>query len=221
MRSYDIKNKGTTALFNNSLLESLTRTHVAVPVTLYLLVSLVMLVYAALTTELNMMRAWYLFPAGLIIFSFVEYMIHRFLFHFEAKNEKQVKLKYKIHGVHHEFPRDKDRLVMPPVISIVLALVFYALFRFFSGEYVLLIFPGFLSGYSVYLFIHYSVHRFRPPKNFLKILWTHHALHHYKSEDTAFAVSFPVWDHVFRTMPARKDPSRDLAEKDTMGMLNG
>ncbi|CAN5468023.1 sterol desaturase family protein [soil metagenome] len=205
MRSYPIKNKGTTSLFRNKLLEKLTRTHFAFPVTMYLVVATIILIYSATSTNLEMWRSLYLIPLGLIVFSLVEYCIHRFLFHFHAEDEKQANFKYKIHGVHHEFPRDKDRLVMPPVISILLALLFYGIFSLILGRQVLLFFPGFLSGYSVYLFIHYSVHRFRPPNNFLKKLWTHHALHHYKSEDAAFAVSLPIWDHLFGTMPSRND----------------
>jgi sterol desaturase/sphingolipid hydroxylase (fatty acid hydroxylase superfamily) len=133
----------------------------------------------------------------------VEYLLHRFVFHFDPKNEKQADIKFKIHGVHHAYPRDKDRLAMPPVISIVLALFFYGLFRLILGSDVIMFFPGFLAGYSTYLIIHYAVHRFRPPLNFLKILWTHHALHHYKDENTAFAVSMPVWDYIFRTLPEK------------------
>ncbi len=207
MNNYRISNKGTTALFNNKFLEALTRTHVAVPIVLYNGVGLIILFYASRYTSLNMIHALYLFPLGMFTFSLVEYCIHRFLFHFTPKNEKQEHFKYKIHGVHHEYPRDKERLVMPPVVSILIAVFFYIVFRLLMAETVLLFFPGFLSGYCVYLSIHYAVHRYRPPKNFLRILWTHHALHHYKADDTAFAVSLPIWDHLFGTLPPRGDKS--------------
>lgn len=201
MPDYKISNKGTTKLFDNKVLEALTRTYFAFPVVMYYAAGAVILIYATFFTELNMWHSLYLVPTGLIIFTFVEYLIHRFLFHFTAKNENQQKLKYNIHGVHHEYPRDKDRLVMPPVLSIGLAVVFYFLFKVLIGEYVLLFFPGFLAGYSTYLLIHYAVHRYRPPRNFLKYLWKHHSLHHYKDEHTAYSVSFPLWDILFRTMP--------------------
>ena len=210
MSTVKIKNNGTTSLFENRFLEALTRTHFAFPVTLYLVAAICILFYAGFKTDIPMWKAIIMFPMGLITFSLVEYCIHRFVFHFHPSNERQEKLKYKIHGVHHEFPRDKDRLVMPPVLSVMLATVFYGVFKMIAGKYVLLFFPGFLSGYSVYLFIHYAVHRFRPPRNFLKVLWTHHALHHYKSEDTAFGVSLPAWDYLFGTMP---DNTREAKEK--------
>ena len=207
MNNYRISNKGTVTLFSNKFLESLTRTHVTIPITLYLTITAAILYYAATYTQLPMVRAWYLVPVGTVTFSLVEYTIHRFLFHFEAKTEEQQQFKYKIHGVHHEYPRDKERLVMPPVISIVLAVLFYSIFRLMMHDAVLLFYPGFLTGYCIYLSIHYAVHRYRPPKNFFRLLWTHHALHHYKADHTAFAVSFPLWDHLFGTLPPRGDKS--------------
>ena len=143
-------------------------------------------------------------PLGIFSFSFVEYLLHRFVFHFEPKSESQKALKYKIHGVHHEFPRDKDRLAMPPVISICIAVIFYVFFKLMMGNLVLFFFPGFLFGYCIYLFIHYAIHRFHPPKNILKILWTHHALHHYKDDNNYFGVSVPMWDYIFGTIPGKK-----------------
>jgi sterol desaturase/sphingolipid hydroxylase (fatty acid hydroxylase superfamily) len=221
MKSYDIKNKGTTSLFQSRFLEALTRTHFAFPVTLYLVFSVLILIYAVLRTELEVWRALYMIPLGMITFSLVEYVIHRWVFHFNAVTEKQKQLKYKIHGVHHEYPRDKDRLVMPPVLSIVLAILFYGFFRMIAGKYVLLFYPGFLSGYSIYLLIHYAIHRYRPPANFLRFLWTHHALHHYKSEDAAFGVSNPVWDLIFGTMPGKKDRELTRSGDKVTEMLSG
>lgn len=211
MRTYEVKNKGTTSLFRNRFLEALTRTHFAIPVTMYFVFATVILIYAASQSAIEFWKVVYMFPLGMLTFSLVEYAIHRWVFHFHAVTEKQLNLKYKIHGVHHEFPRDKDRLVMPPVLSILIALLFYGLFSLLTGKYVLLFFPGFLSGYSIYLLIHYAVHRYRPPAHFLKFLWTHHALHHYKSEDAAFGVSNPFWDYLFGTMPSKNDPARSVS----------
>jgi sterol desaturase/sphingolipid hydroxylase (fatty acid hydroxylase superfamily) len=219
MRSYEVKNKGTTSLFRNRFLEALTRTHFAIPVTLYFVISIALLIYAGGRPEIEFWRLSYMFPLGLLTFSLVEYAIHRWVFHFHAVTEKQLALKYKAHGVHHEFPRDKDRLVMPPVLSVLVALIFYGFFSMLTGKYVLLFFPGFLSGYSTYLLIHYAVHRYRPPANFLKFLWTHHALHHYKSEDAAFGVSNPFWNYLFGTMPSMDDPSRKVSREKAKELL--
>jgi sterol desaturase/sphingolipid hydroxylase (fatty acid hydroxylase superfamily) len=213
MHQFRISNKGTAQLFESRILEKLTRTPFLFPVSLYYLIAAACIVYAALYAGVPMIRLTYLFPLGLLTFTLVEYLIHRYVFHFTPVNEKQEKIQYSIHGVHHEFPRDKDRLAMPPVISIGVAFLFFVIFYLLLGKLVWLFYPGFTAGYSTYLVIHYAVHRYRPPSNFLKYLWKHHSLHHYKSDESAFSVSFPFWDILFKTMPAVTSKKEDAADK--------
>lgn len=199
-----VQNSGTASLFDNRLLERLTRTPMQLPIIFFTLVACYCLYYSFSINANTWYQALSLYAAGMLFFSLIEYCIHRFLFHFEAKTEKEIKLQYKIHGVHHEYPKDKDRLVMPIVLSLLLSAVFYFLFRFTMGKFHLAFFSGFMQGYCVYLCIHFAIHRFRTPKNFLKILWHHHSIHHYGRNDSAFAVSMPVWDYIFGTMPKSK-----------------
>jgi sterol desaturase/sphingolipid hydroxylase (fatty acid hydroxylase superfamily) len=121
----------------------------------------------------------------------------------EPDSDVKDKLQYSMHGVHHDYPKDKDRLAMPPFISGIYALVAYFAFNFLMGDYSFYFLPGFLFGYAAYLGVHYIVHAYQPPKNFLKILWVNHAIHHYKDPDVAFGVSTPIWDYVFGTMPKK------------------
>ena len=192
-------------MFENPVLEGLTRTNFWFPVTMYYVAAAGIFIYGLFTETFLWWQILLYLTIGLIVFSFVEYLVHRFLFHFPAVTKKQKEMLYTMHGVHHEFPRDKDRLVMPPVISVLLAIGFFFLFHAVIGKIVYLFYPGFIAGYSTYLFIHYAVHAYRPPNNFLKYLWKHHSLHHYKDTDTAFAVSFPLWDIMFGTMPKEKN----------------
>jgi sterol desaturase/sphingolipid hydroxylase (fatty acid hydroxylase superfamily) len=201
MNGFKINNKGSGKVFSNPVLDRLTRTHFAIPVVLYYTVGALTLGYGVYSPEIRLVKYFWLFPAGMFLFSFVEYLIHRFVFHFKAETETAREVQYKIHGIHHQYPRDKDRLVMPPLMSMLLASIFLFLFLFSFGENGWLLFGGFMSGYSTYLMIHYAVHAWRPPSNFLKYLWKHHSLHHYAGDDGAFAVSFPLWDRIFGTMP--------------------
>jgi 4-hydroxysphinganine ceramide fatty acyl 2-hydroxylase len=212
MRKFKIDNNGTVKLFSNKILERLSRTNFLFPVIVYTFLSVFFLVLASFDTHIYFPRAWWLFPAGWILFTLVEYLIHRFLFHFHATTEKELDLQYKIHGVHHEFPRDKDRLVMPPVVSIILTVGFYFLFKWLMQENGKLFFSGFIGGYAAYLIIHYAVHVLKPPKNFLRFLWKHHSLHHYDSVHSAFSVSMPLWDYLFNTLPRTKGKARTETE---------
>ena len=152
---------------------------------------------------INVVSSILLFVGGLLTFTLIEYIMHRFVFHLIPKTPKQEEFAYKVHGVHHDFPKDKDRLAMPVPLSILLATGFFFLFKLIMGNLVYAFLPGFVVGYAAYLGVHYMVHAFQPPKNFFKILWVHHAKHHYKEPERAFGVSSPFWDQIFRTMPRK------------------
>ena len=59
--------------------------------------------------------------------------MHRIVFHFEPEDGIGARLHWIIHGVHHDHPNDPMRLVMPPSVSVPLALVFYVLFLLVLG----------------------------------------------------------------------------------------
>jgi sterol desaturase/sphingolipid hydroxylase (fatty acid hydroxylase superfamily) len=155
-------------------------------------------------TEISLGIGLLVLLAGVFAFSFVEYMMHKYLFHMEPDTPVKDKIQYNVHGVHHDFPKDKNRLAMPPFVSAAYALIFYLVFTLVMGDYALYFLPGFLIGYSGYLAVHYIVHAYQPPKNFLKFLWVNHAIHHYKDPDVAFGVSSPLWDFLLGTMPKKE-----------------
>ena len=98
--------------------------------------------------------------AGLFIWTFAEYTLHRFVFHFRARNAGQERILFLFHGIHHAQPQCKTRLVMPPVVSLPLALVFLALFYALVGlglrapQWVDPLFAGFILGYLIYDLTH-------------------------------------------------------------------
>lgn len=195
------RNKGTKVLFKNPVLERLSRTNIVIPISLYCVLSIVFTYYALVEIGISPSATAGLFVGGFLFFTLLEYLAHRYFFHMEPDNKLKAKVQYSVHGVHHEFPKDKDRLAMPPLLALVYVAVFYLVFSFFIGEYVFAFLPGALLGYATYLFVHYTVHAYQPPKNFLKVLWVHHGIHHYKDPNVAFGVSSPLWDYIFRTMP--------------------
>jgi 4-hydroxysphinganine ceramide fatty acyl 2-hydroxylase len=196
-------NNGSVRMFDNPVLERMSRTHISIPITMFLGIGTLSLYYAISTTEIGLGTGLLVTCLGLLAFTLLEYMMHKHLFHMEPDTELKDKIQYSTHGVHHDYPRDKDRLAMPPVISALYTVIFYIVFTFVMGDYALYFLPGFLIGYSLYLGVHYVVHAFQPPKNFLKVLWVNHAIHHYKDPDVAFGVSSPLWDMLLGTMPKK------------------
>ncbi|MEM1405309.1 MAG: sterol desaturase family protein [Bacteroidota bacterium] len=194
-------NKGTKVLFKNKWIEKFSRTHISVPITIFIVYSAGLLYWSAANTTLALGTTIGLFFTGLLIFTLTEYAMHRYLFHMATYTELRKKIQYAFHGVHHDYPKDKDRLAMPPLVSITIATILLFLLRLVMHDFVFAFLPGFLTGYAGYLFVHYIVHAFQPPKNIFKTLWVHHGIHHYKNHEKAFGVSSPLWDYIFRTMP--------------------
>lgn len=197
------QNKGTRQLFQNPVLEKLSRTHIAIPLIIFSVYSAGLLYWSATHTTLSVWVTTGMFFLGVLAFTWVEYMVHRYVFHMGTYTKVRAKLQYTMHGVHHEFPKDKDRLAMPPLLSVTIATVLLLLFRVVMKDFAFSFLPGFLVGYAGYLAIHYMVHAFQPPKNIFKALWVNHGIHHYKDGEVVFGVSSPLWDYVFGTMRER------------------
>jgi sterol desaturase/sphingolipid hydroxylase (fatty acid hydroxylase superfamily) len=191
---------GSGFLFQNSLLEKLTRTHIGVPLTIFFIYATALLIWSLDNTSLTGPTTVAMFFLGLIGWTWTEYALHRFLFH-AAQGSK---FQYTIHGVHHEFPKDKDRLAMPPVVSVTIATSLLIVFKLLMGEYGFAFLAGFIAGYTMYLCVHYMIHAFQAPRNFLKVLWLNHSKHHYKDGKQLFGVSTPLWDYILGTMPKKK-----------------
>ncbi len=187
----------------NPFLEKLTRTHISLPLIIFTLISSILIYYGIVEKGFSVPGMILLFFAGTFFFTLVEYLMHRYLYHLPVTSPKREKFVYTMHGVHHDYPKDKSRLAMPPVLSLILATIFFVIYRGIMGDYAFGFLAGFLMGYTFYLGVHYSVHAFRVPTNFLKTLWHHHSIHHYREPDRAFGVSSPLWDYVFGTMPRK------------------
>lgn len=199
------KHKGTKQLFQNPILEKLSRTHISIPLGIFFTYASALLYWSITHTSLDAWTTVGMFVLGFISFTWIEYNMHRYVFHMGTYTRLREKLQYTIHGVHHEYPKDKERLAMPPLVSITLATLLLLIFRLVLGDLVFSFLPGFLVGYAFYLSIHYMVHVYQPPKNMFKVLWVNHAIHHYKHGEYVFGVSSPFWDYVYGTMKEKSD----------------
>ncbi len=196
-------NSGTTKMFRNPILERLSRTNISVPISLFVGISGLLMYWGNTHEMMTIGLLSALFLLGWLAFTLVEYLVHRYIFHMGTETKIKEEMQYKFHGIHHDYPKDKDRLAMPPVMSLTISIILFLVFRFFMGNAVFGFLPGFLFGYAMYLFVHYILHAYQPPKNFLKALWINHGIHHYKNHERAFGVSSPLWDYILRTIPKK------------------
>jgi 4-hydroxysphinganine ceramide fatty acyl 2-hydroxylase len=189
-------------MFDNPILERGSRVHPVVPPRIYLPVIGSLLVRAVGHENLSVAAVAGVFALGILAWSLSEYLLHRFLFHLEPDSHWGRRIHFIIHGVHHDFPHDPMRLVMPPSVSIPLAIAFWFLFRAVLGSaWALPAFAGFLLGYLAYDMAHYHMHHHRSKNRLSLALRRYHYRHHFQQSDRGFGVTTPLWDRVFRTSP--------------------
>lgn len=197
-------------LFQSDFLEFFTHIHPGViiliwtPVVVYFLAQ--PLLNPPVGTSLGFVPAAFLL--GIFVWTFMEYMLHRFVFHYRPRSPWQARVVFLFHGVHHKQPQCKTRLVMPPVVSVPLAFVFYGLFYGIVAVGLGLpywtapLFSGAIFGYLLYDLTHYATHHLPMRRGLMRYLKRYHLKHHYKTPDQRFGVSSPLWDIVFGTKPA-------------------
>ncbi|MBX2900290.1 MAG: sterol desaturase family protein [Cyclobacteriaceae bacterium] len=189
----------SSRMFKSGLLESLSKVHFSVP--LFVFVPVIgYFLYQAIVNQTNWVTTLISIAAGLAFWTLTEYVLHRFIFHFEPQSKWGQRIHFIFHGVHHDYPNDALRLVMPPSVSIPLATGFYFLFKFVLPEnYLNGFFAAFLIGYLFYDISHYALHHGNFKSNFWKKLKNHHMQHHYVDATKGYGVSSALWDKILHS----------------------
>ena len=186
-------------MFDSDFMEFFSRVHPVTPLVLYVPVIGYMLYVSLWQRQFSVVPVTALFLFGVLLWTLTEYLIHRYIFHYEPKTRWGKRLHYVIHGVHHDYPNDARRLVMPPVISIPLAFLFYGLFVLIFGGLAPPVFAGLVFGYVCYDMLHYATHHLAMKRGAWLWLKQYHLRHHFKDDHVGYGISSPLWDYVFRT----------------------
>jgi dihydroceramide fatty acyl 2-hydroxylase len=190
-------------LFKSEFLNFFSRVHPAVPAVVFVPV-VVAMEWLGAERGYGLVSLALLSLAGVGVWTLTEYWLHRLVFHWEPDNAFGRRMHFIIHGIHHDHPNDKLRLVMPPSVSIPLAALFFAAFWLIFGAAAFPLFGGFILGYLAYDYTHYYVHHFVPKSNLGKKLREQHMRHHFQDHRFGYGVSSPLWDVVFRTLPRKR-----------------
>lgn len=207
-----ISNKDETVrMFKSDYLEALSKVHFTVPLYIFVPVILYFLYRSILIFQLQALTILSLIIVGLFVWSLTEYTLHRFVFHFVPKSQIGKRIHFIFHGVHHDYPNDSKRLVMPPSVSVPLATIFYLLFLQMLGAiFVSPFFIGFLAGYLFYDLTHYAIHHFNMHSKFWLKIKNHHMRHHFQNPNKGFGVSSPLWDIVIGTNFSENRSKKDV-----------
>ena len=185
--------------FRSPLLERLSRVHPIVPICIWGPVS-VGLVILGLHFGVSPASVAGLALAGLVFWTFVEYLLHRWVFHWEPRSPRLREFLYPMHNLHHDV-QEWDRLVAPPLLAIPLWMTILGICWVVLGSPTIFpFFGGFTIGYLGYDYIHYYTHFGETPKSKIgQALRRRHLQHHFACNDRWYGVSSPLWDFVFRT----------------------
>jgi dihydroceramide fatty acyl 2-hydroxylase len=191
-------------LFHSRFLDFFSRIHPSVPALIFVPVVAAGVVLGA-RDGYSAIELILLVGAGLLVWTLTEYWLHRLVFHWEPDHPIGSRLHFIIHGVHHDHPNDRLRLVMPPAVSVPLAALFLWGFTLIFGTPAAYpIISGFIAGYLTYDYTHYHVHHHTPRTQLGKRLREQHMRHHFQDHRFGYGVSSPLWDVVFGTLPRKR-----------------
>ncbi len=185
-------------MFKSDFLEKFTHIHPILPILIWGPVSGYFFYKSRNLENLEILLT---FLAGIFVWTLTEYVLHRWVFHYEAKTKWGQRLIFILHGVHHDDPQDPTRLVFAPPMGIIVFTILYNFFAIFVAPKYFACFMGsFLVGYLWYDYTHYATHHFPMTSKLGKYLRAYHLQHHYSKVPKKYGVSNPLWDYVFRTV---------------------
>lgn len=150
--------------------------------------------------------------AGLFAWTFLEYALHRFLFHTPGL----LKFAFQQHATHHGKVDwfapilVKARLAIP-ILPALFVLSWVGGSAAFGGWVV----AGVLAGWFYYEALHRRVHRAAPLNAYGRWARRHHLAHHFVDSKMNHGVTTPVWDMLFGTYVATETvtiPKRHAAK---------
>ena len=134
---------------------------------------------------------------GLIFWTLLEYLLHRFILHSLYPFRKW-------HALHHAKPKALICLPTPLSMLLILLLIFSPSAYFLDLYQAIGLTYGVWIGYALYTLIHHAAHHTHPSQGWLFKYQRQHAIHHASFHNLHgagknFGVTNRFWDHLFRT----------------------
>jgi sterol desaturase/sphingolipid hydroxylase (fatty acid hydroxylase superfamily) len=183
-----------------------------------------LLLYAAIALCLGLFanaplspwRIGILLSIGVFSWSFIEYGLHRFIFHYDAHSAFGRRFLYLVHISHHVNPESRKRTLASLFLTGPISGVYWLLAWFATGSPVsaTYLFLGMATGYFCYDWVHFQCHHGKSRLRVLRYLKKYHLLHHYRTPELRFGVTSPLVDLLFSTFrPVLNEPHNTLTER--------
>ncbi len=209
--TFDAKNaaddlSASPRLFESGLLDKLSRVHHLTPVIVYAPIAFGLIVYSLTLQGVGWVALG--LALGYVAWTLTEYFGHRYLFHtvFPLPFGLGPRFQFLIHGVHHIYPSDPLRLVMPPLLSTPIMLIALGVCRaLLGGVFAWPTLAGFMIGYMIYDSVHYWTHHGQPKSKLGHLVRRLHMLHHFRDAEKGFGVHAFWLDYLFGTAYSKSD----------------
>jgi sterol desaturase/sphingolipid hydroxylase (fatty acid hydroxylase superfamily) len=157
---------------------------------------------------------------GFLSWGLLEYVLHRFVFHFEAASIFGRNLVYSAHLTHHENPKSTEYLFANLQTSLPIATAYWLVAWVVLGTWRAASYPviGLVAGYFCYESLHFLAHHGRSRLPLFRYLKKYHLLHHYRTPDQRFGVTSPVFDLLFGTFRPVRERIRTKNMKERAGI---
>jgi sterol desaturase/sphingolipid hydroxylase (fatty acid hydroxylase superfamily) len=143
---------------------------------------------------------------GIFVYSFIEYLAHRYVLHAEPENRILRLITMDAgrgHLRHHRDPGHYGGAIngaQPPIVvfGCLLALLAWAVPFFPTGFGFIAIAAG-GANYAAQELVHYCTHHMPMRGGFIGRIQRHHMLHHYRDGRSNYGLFWTFWDPVFGT----------------------
>jgi sterol desaturase/sphingolipid hydroxylase (fatty acid hydroxylase superfamily) len=137
---------------------------------------------------------------GIVLWSLVEYLLHRFLGHDGRTWPNGFATEHTRHHAEGDYfaPTWKKALVALVAVAVVSTLAAYALGPTPGAAFG----ASFVGTYVLYEWVHRRAHTHRGVGPYGRYLRRHHFHHHFENPRANHGVTSPVWDVVFGTFEA-------------------
>ncbi len=136
------------------------------------------------------------FVLGVLLWTFLEYVLHRWVFHERVLGGAMAREHLEHHAkVDYFAPLSRKLALAVPIVSGIFVLGMLVTEATFASGVVI----GVLTGWIVYEVIHRLIHVAGPRGAYGRWARRHHLSHHFGNAKLNHGVSSPIWDHVFGT----------------------
>lgn len=136
---------------------------------------------------------------GLGLWTLIEYLLHRFVFHERWLGQRGAREHTEHHAKVDWFAPWSSKLLLATPVLLALTALGVPFLGLGAGASLA---AGVVAGWLAYEALHRAIHVLPPHGAYARWAWRHHLQHHFGSPKANFGVSSPIWDRVFGTYQA-------------------